>query len=554
VPESDDIQRLGRYELRKRLGEGAMATVYEAYDPQIGRTVAIKVLNAQFRADSSYHSRFLREAKGAGTLSHPNIVTVYDNGEDNGRPYIAMEMIDGPTLAEVLREGKPLAVTEVVRIGIQLTRALDYAHRRNIIHRDVKPGNIMLVGDSRAVKVTDFGICRIGDGEGSMETQVGAVLGSPHYMSPEQVMGKRIDTRSDLFSAGIVMYQLLTGGVPFEGDTFVTVAFKITSTETPSLAKRRADVPTSLRRVIERALKKQPEDRFQTGEEFASALEAVATELATQKPRRQFAVPLAVRWALISAGLVASVMVIGVLVLNKAQNAAMLAQTESYGSSLAKIIALHNARPLVDEEWPTLEARVEATFKGQNLEHLVLVDRNGVVRGSGDSALLNKTYAPPAGEAITPTDPDIGVMRRRAANRQETLDFVAPVRLQSKDIGRLYLGLYYPPVPETGNASRALFVLLTLITGALAGALTWWVAQRFADALKVLRSALDELGDGHLATRIGRQDSDDIGAAYAAFDAAAASLEARYVPQQPAAVSAAPAEPPAARSVPDSVG
>src|SRR5947209_7616296 len=158
------IERLGRYQIRELVGEGAMATVYKAYDPDINRTIAVKLLKAQLREDDEYHTRFVREAKGAGVLSHPNIVTVFDVGEDNKHPYIAMELVEGPTLADLLRERKKLGTAEIVQIGIELTRALDYAHRKGIIHRDVKPGNIMLAGENHSVKVADFGICRIDDG------------------------------------------------------------------------------------------------------------------------------------------------------------------------------------------------------------------------------------------------------------------------------------------------------------------------------------------------------------------------------------------------------
>src|SRR5512140_1284568 len=265
------VERLGRYQIRELVGEGAMARVYKAYDPDINRTIAVKLLKAQLRDDGEYHTRFLREAKGAGVLSHPNIVTVYDVGEDRNHPYIAMELVDGPTLADFLREHKTLTLPEIVEIGIELVRALDYAHKKGIVHRDVKPGNIMLSGEKHTVKVADFGICRIDDSDATQQTQVGNVLGTPHYMSPEQVLGQRVDARSDLFSAGVVLYQLLTGMLPFEGDTLISVAYKITKSEPIALDKVRPDLPHSLRRVLDRALRKQPEKRFQTGEEFAHA-------------------------------------------------------------------------------------------------------------------------------------------------------------------------------------------------------------------------------------------------------------------------------------------
>ncbi len=341
------MERVGRYQIRSGLGEGAMAKVFRAYDPDIDRELAIKVLKAQLRGDSEYHVRFLREAKGAGVLSHPNIVTVFDVGDEGGHPYIAMELIEGGTLEQVLDPKKLLPAKTVVEIGIQLVRALDYAHKKGIVHRDVKPANIMMIRDTTTIKVADFGICRIDQSEATQATQAGSVLGTPNYMSPEQVLGEKVDSRSDLFSAGVVLYQLLTGHLPFDGETLISVAYKITKTEPPSLDKLRPDLPLSLRRVVDRALKKQADKRFQTGEEFAAALIGVAKELQAEEEKKGKVrrIPLGVRWALMMAALVATTMTITAAFLYQQQYAAMLDQVKGYGGSLAKFMATQNAVP-----------------------------------------------------------------------------------------------------------------------------------------------------------------------------------------------------------------
>src|SRR4051794_659519 len=324
------MEKVGRYQIREPIGEGAMAKVYKAYDPEINRTLAIKVLKSQLRGDSEYHVRFLREAKGAGVLSHPNIVTVFDVGDEGGHPYIAMELVEGPTLSDLVQgqNKKPLPVKTIVALGIQLVQALDYAHRKGIVHRDVKPGNIMMLNDTNTLKVADFGICRIDNSDVTQATQVGNVLGTPNYMSPEQVLGEKVDSRSDLFSAGVVLYQLLTGHLPFDGETLISVAYKITKTEPPSLDKLRPDVPLSLRRIVDRSLKKQPEKRFQTGEEFAKALMGVAKEIGDEEDKkgRTRRIPLGVRWAVMMAALVATTMTITATFLYQQQYAAMLDQ------------------------------------------------------------------------------------------------------------------------------------------------------------------------------------------------------------------------------------
>ena len=278
-----------------------------------------------------------------------------------------------------------MSTKDIVEIGIQLTRALDYAHKKGIVHRDVKPGNIMRLNDTNTIKVADFGICRIDGSEAgdATRTQIGNVLGTPHYMSPEQVVGEKVDSRSDLFSAGVVLYQLLTGHLPFEGDTLISVAYKITKTDPPSLDKVRADLPLSLRRIVERALKKQPDKRFQSGEEFAQALIGVAREIAEsdQKHERR-GIPLAVRWALTMAAVVAITMTLTATVLYKQQYAAMMDQVKDYGGSLAKFTATQNAVPLLSEDWAAMDVFVQETLGRQDFNYMNVVDHQGIVRAS----------------------------------------------------------------------------------------------------------------------------------------------------------------------------
>ena len=480
------MDRLGRYQIRELIGEGAMACVYKAYDPEINRALAIKLLKAQLRLDGEYRNRFLREAKGAGVLSHPNIVTVFDVGEDQGHPYIAMELVEGQTLAEELKARKAISTKDIVEIGIQLARALDYAHKKGIVHRDVKPGNIMRLTDTNTIKVADFGICRI-DGsdtaDATQQTQIGNVLGTPHYMSPEQVVGEKVDSRSDLFSAGVVLYQLLTGHLPFEGDTLISVAYKITKTDPPSLDKVRGDLPLSLRRIIERALKKQPEKRFQSGEEFAQALVGVARELAEegQKQGRR-GIPLAVRWAATMAAVVAVTMTLTATVLYKQQYAAMMDQVKDYGGSLAKFTATQNAVPLLSEDWAAMDVFVqEALGRQENFSYMTVVDHEGTVRASNVAAQVNQKYAAPgAATGVTSKDPGVAVQSHRIGDGRQVLDFAAPVLFQGKTIGTVHLGIYEAPLTAVANLVLVLLAILTVVTVAAVAGGIYLLAQRLA--------------------------------------------------------------------------
>jgi len=529
--EATPMDRLGRYQIREIIGEGAMACVYKAFDPEINRPLAIKLLKGQLRLDGEYRGRFLREAKGAGVLSHPNIVTVFDVGEDQGHPYIAMELVEGQTLAEALKSAKPLATRDIVEIGIQLTRALDYAHKKGIIHRDVKPGNIMRLTDTNVIKVADFGICRIDDSESNdaTQTQIGNVLGTPHYMSPEQVIGEKVDSRSDLFSAGVVLYQLLTGHLPFEGDTLISVAYKITKTDPPSLDKVRGDLPLSLRRIIERALKKQPDKRFQSGEEFAQALLGVARELADegQKQERR-GIPMALRWALTMAAVVVVTMTLTATILYKQQYAAMMDQVKDYGGSLAKFTATQNAVPLLAEDWAAMDVFVqEALGRQENFSYMNVVDHLGVVRASNVAAQVNAKYVAPEATPVSSKDPGVTVQSTRIADGRKVLDFSAPVLFQGKTIGNVHLGIYEAPLTAVANLVLVLLAILTAVTVAAVAGGTYLLAQRLAVPIRVLRNSLKELASGRFDYRIADTRRDEFGELYAEFDRTAAALEKR---------------------------
>ncbi len=538
------MDHVGRYEIVDVIGEGAMARVYRAHDPEIGRTVAIKLLKSQLRDDWEYRTRFLREAKGAGVLSHPNIVTVFDAGEQDGHPYMAMEFVEGATLADVIREGKPLPVATVVQIGIQLAKALDYAHAKGIVHRDVKPGNIMLLRDGVTIKVADFGICRIDDNEATQATQVGNVLGTPHYMSPEQVQGEKADARSDLFSAGVVLYQLLTSTLPFEGDTLITVAYKITKTEPTPLDKLRPDLPLALRRIIDRALRKQPEKRFQNGSEFAQALIGVAREIAeTGDAKKERRIPLRVRWALIMAAVVAATMSVSAAFIYSKQYNAMMGQVMSYGASLVKFMATQTAVPMLEENWAATDVLVQDTVGRQDFAYLVVIDDAGVIRGSNDAAQEGAPYKPPAFKPIDAHEAGVTVQATELADGRDVLDFAAPILFQDKPIGNVHLGIFQAPLSAVANLTLVLLGILIVVTSAAVAIGSYLLAQRLSEPLRVLRNSLDELANGRYDYRITDTRSDEFGELYSTFDETATALQRRYDPESLKTPHAAPAEP-----------
>jgi eukaryotic-like serine/threonine-protein kinase len=272
----------GRYRILRRLGSGGMATVYLAEDEELGRRVAIKILSERYANDEAFIERFRREAKSAAGLSHPNVVSIYDRGEAEGTYYIAMEVIEGRSLKEIILTRGALPVDVAIAFAKQLLEALRYAHRHGIIHRDIKPHNVLVSSEERVkgheprLKVTDFGIARHG---ASQMTEAGSIMGTAQYLSPEQARGAPVTAASDLYSAGVVLYEMLTGKVPFTGDSAIEIAMKHVNELPKPPSQLRPEVTPELDKIVLRALAKEPEDRYQTAEGFIEDLERVEAGL-----------------------------------------------------------------------------------------------------------------------------------------------------------------------------------------------------------------------------------------------------------------------------------
>src|SRR3954454_19747056 len=261
-----------RYELLEVVGTGGMSTVYCALDTLLERNVALKVLHPHYGDDEEYVERFRREARSVAQLSHPNIVTVIDRGESDAQQYIVFEYVDGESLKQLVDRAGPLPARRVVELGVQMADALAFAHQHGLVHRDVKPQNVLINSEGEA-RVTDFGIARSLDVEHGV-TQTGTVLGTSNYLSPEQARGQTVTPATDVYSLGVVLYELLTGEVPFPGETFVAVAMKHINEEPPSVLEKRPDTPARLVYIVERALAKDPADRFPSMDAFAADLRA----------------------------------------------------------------------------------------------------------------------------------------------------------------------------------------------------------------------------------------------------------------------------------------
>ncbi len=310
-----------RYELEELVGSGGMSSVYRAHDRLLDRKVALKVLHEQYTGDAEHVGRFRHEARAVATLSHPNIVTVIDRGEHDGRQFIVLEYVDGENLKELIRRG-PVPVATAVEVAIQISQGLAFAHQQGLVHRDVKPQNVLLDGDGQA-KVTDFGIARSLDVQHGM-TQTGTVLGTSDYIAPEQAQGQRVDEHTDVYSLGVVLYELLAGEVPFPGENFVAVAMRHINEPPPAIRDKRPDVSPRLEAAVQKAMAKEARDRFSSMSDFRRELEASLAEAqgATQviaparrpvRPRKRGVSPwplLLVVAALIAIGAVIAALVL----------------------------------------------------------------------------------------------------------------------------------------------------------------------------------------------------------------------------------------------------
>lgn len=270
------VTAIGKYQVVDLIGEGAMGAVYRALDPVLNRMVAIKVMSDAIARDDALRDRFMREAQAAGSLQHPNVVTIYDFGEFEGHLFIAMELVEGNDLEQLIEKRVPLTLDQRLGIVIDVLVGLSYAHRRGVVHRDIKPGNIRITEDGRA-KIMDFGVAHL---ESTKMTATGVMIGTPNYMAPEQVTGQKVGPPTDIFAVGAVLYELLSHHKAFGGDSLHSVLFKVVSEEPPSLRLVAPDIPVSLDPIVQKALAKEPEDRYQSAQEMANALAEVRSKLA----------------------------------------------------------------------------------------------------------------------------------------------------------------------------------------------------------------------------------------------------------------------------------
>ncbi len=530
--ERPPVNTLGRYRIEGLIGQGAMADVYRAHDPEIGRTVAIKVLKAEYARDAQLGARFLREARAAGRLNHPNIATIYDAGDVDGVPYIAMELIEGEPLDVLLQKQGRLPYQRVLLLARQLADALAYAHRAGIVHRDVKPSNIIVCPDGLTAKLLDFGVARVGDGDPASlaRTQVGQLLGTPRYMSPEQALGLPVDHRSDLFSLGVVLYEMVTGKVAFPGGSLATLAIQIAQEKVAPIGEATGDCPAGLRAIIDRLLAKKPEQRFADGASLAAALdEELAAERDTSPARKDRAMRFKLPLALI--GVTALALAGSIHFISERETQLLERMAAASGGTIAAFVTDNAAVTVVDnaglapdeQDWTALQAFVVTASGDADVRQISIIDREGIIRAASDPALLGTRHAEAEGSEAA----------------SDGLRFLRPITYANVRFGTVDLVLDRGPLDEAIATSRMLLMTLAALIMAVVLVVGYLTGAMVARPLRRLRAALDVAATGDFSIRLAHRRSDEFGDAFDAFNRVVSEAEARArAPADPQSLAA----------------
>ncbi|MBC7768470.1 MAG: protein kinase [Phycisphaerales bacterium] len=533
------VKVVGRYQIQARIGQGAMANVYRAYDPSINRVLAIKVLKREYCRNPEFTMRFLREARAAGALSHPNIVTIYDVGEIEGFPYIAMELLDGEPLDKVAQRQGQFASTDILTVGCQLADALRYAHGQGVVHRDIKPSNIMLGKDGRSVKILDFGIARLADAEGAAEqlsmTQVGQVLGTPRYMSPEQALGRPLDGRSDLFSVGALLYELIMGKPAFTGASAATLALQITQLDPPPID---VDCPRGLKFIVNKLLAKRSEQRFVSGAALHMALqrERAALEAAQGADRRRLAFPI--RAALVVSAVTALALLIGIGAVLDTQYRAMERVAVTSGSSIVSFVAANAALPAAENamlpadqrDWLPVQAFISTASADPNVSQMIVADHDGVIRAASDPRLVGAHYMEPQGRRVTRDASGIAVTSVRAADGTRSFRFAHNIEYAGQRVGLVDISVRKTELQAAAMLTRLSLIGLGLMILALVAVLSVLAARYVMQPVRALRTGLQDAADGNLDFRMSQRRSDEFGDLFDGFNALMDTVAARAAP------------------------
>lgn len=501
-------RQVGRFTGLKRQGRTEAGTLYRATDPKTGREVAVHLLHGPSGDSDALRQRLLQQLRAAARLSHPNIAVVEEVDVDDDQPFLVGPVVDGETLPARLQTQGPLPIHAVVLLGLQLARALDHAHRQGILHRDLKPSNVLVLGDGQTLQVSGFGIAAPADAPGDV-TVLGPAAGARQYMTPEQTRGEPQDARSDVFAAGVILYEMLAGERPFRGSTLLALASRIATEEPSPLQRVRPDVPPALRRIVERCLSKAPAQRYASARELADALlrvvnEVETVELAGSRPR---GLPLRARWAAIAATAVA--LIVGAAAAAAAfwQIDAIRVQADEQGRRLVEFAAAQHAQQVLDDDWDAVATQLLPAAQAWQGGRFAVVDANGIVRVATEPGLVGQAY--------------------RAGDTTQRIDYEAPIQVQGKSLGRMIVGLPAASFMPAGANTGWLLALIAATAALAAAAVAYVLAGRLAAPIATASESLAEIAKGRFDVRVPESRGDEFGRLFTAIDALALALQRR---------------------------
>lgn len=525
------MERIGRYKIERELGRGSMSIVYEAYDPHINRHLAVKVLREHYARDLKSRQRFLREARSAGGLSHANIVTVFDVGQHEGLPFLVMERLRGQSLEEYLESGGRLGTDEVMAIGIQLAGALDYAHDRGVIHRDVKPSNIYFDPESGLVKLVDFGIAAIGHPEG-IDTSDDTITGTPKYMAPEQVQGHELDARSDLYALGVVLYRLVSGETPFRAESIGALIHHIVHRPPAQLRPLDDRTPIDLIELIHRLLAKAPEARPASGAMVLEELQEIRADMERGLLNTVRRRPGAWRW-LAALGLALAIVLGGGLIwVYHSQTEAMTESTYGYGDALASVVARETADAMLLDDPTALSNLVSDFSVNPRVTFLHISDRDGQVQASTDPFLQGEPRPQPGRATIERDQGSVRLLSREDGN----LEFQTPIRYQGRRIGEVQLGIDGAQLESTARTTMIMLALVFAVTVIVVGSGFSLLVRRHQRSVQRITRGLQRIARGQYDARLQPSGQELFSPLYQAFNDMANRLEERhgYLKHKPA--------------------
>ncbi len=491
-----DKLTIGRYELIEEIGRGAMSVVYLAKDPDIGRSLAIKLLKHDLVEEDEYRNLFLREARAAGGLSHPGIVTIYDVGIWQNRPYIAMELLEGIHLDDFLAEHGSFSVSEALDLAQQLTDALDYAHSKGVVHRDIKPENILVLEGGKRFKITDFGIARIEHQflEAESEEEQAKVMGTPAYMSPEQISGNETNFKTDLYSLGVILYKITKGELPFQAANYGAMMQAVLQ-QNPKPLNAYSEQGFIWQSIIFRLLQKNPDLRYTQTEELITELDALSEEI--EQERKGIGninfVSMRARWAISLSSLVLVVMVLGMIWVYNKQNTLMNQLVYDYGSSMAQIISSETAEPLLLGEDVALQAITVDIVENSEILYLSIRNKDGLVQSSSNQQQVGKKYKPLKSSVLKNNAGSARIFENLEDFSQEAFLFDTPISFQDKQIGFASIAIGRNNlISATRSSLLAMIVWMFVIMLAVFSGV-YWLANKFTQRINKTRQVIKDI-------------------------------------------------------------